>query len=341
MSDNLVDHYIKIVKGLLKAQKETEALRVFNVKNLNSYINNHDNWNGGIDYYTIEIGVSPAEYIKLKNDNKIEKLEKCIASAFHDATKGIESIFFDTILIVPNTNIEEDEIVEAIEDFTFWNFGYYKMFISHLTIDKISASNLKTALAVYGISCFVAHEDIEPTKEWSNEIEKALLTMDCLCAIITPDFINSKWCDQEVGFALGRRVLVIPIRKGYDPYGLMGKYQGIQSSGKNANKLAKEIFDTLCKNTRSKNVFIRNLGNLFLNSKSIDEANKWIDVLNEVAVIDRDIVEFINMHFLDNDNLKDSNIIEKANKLFTKYSLRAISKNLFVEKSLEIDNLPF
>ncbi len=341
MSEDFVKHYIKIVKGLLKAQKKTEALHIFNINNINSYINNHDNWNGGIDYYTIEIGVSPSEYIDLRNGNKIEELQSCIELAFNDATKGVESIVFDRILVVPNVIIEEDEIIEAIEDFTFWNIGHYKMFISHLTMDKSSASNLKTALAIYGISCFVAHEDIEPTKEWASEIEKALLTMDCLCAIITTDFIKSKWCDQEVGFALGRRVLVIPIRKGYDPYGLMGKYQGVQSNGKNANKLAKEIFDILCKNNRSKNIYIKNLGNLFLNSKSTDEANKWIDVLNEVNIIDNDIVEFINAHYLDNDNLKDNNVIEKANKLFTKHSLRTINKNMFTEKSIAIDNLPF
>jgi len=341
MNENSRNHYIKTVKGLLKAQKETDAFRVFNTKHLNTYINNHDNWSGGIDYYTVEINVSPAEYAKLKKDNKINDLEKCIASAFDDATKGDESVVFSNILIRANADIEEDEINESVDDFTFWNFGYYKMFISHLTVDKISAANLKSALAIYGISCFVAHEDIEPTKEWANEIEKALLTMDCLCAIITPKFINSKWCDQEVGFALGRRVLVVPIRKRYDPYGLMGKFQGIQSNGKTANQLAKEIFDILCKNKSSKNLYVRNLGNLFLNSKSIDEANKWISVLNSAKIEDTDIVEFINSHYLDNDNLKDSKVIEKANKLFVKHSLRAINQNLFVEKQTEVDDLPF
>lgn len=341
MSEDFANHYIKIVKGLLKAQKETDAFRVFNTKHLNSYVNNHDNWNGGIDYCTIEINVSPAEYAKLKKDNKIDNLEKCIASAFDDATKGDEGIVFNNILIVPNANIEEDEIIESIDDFTFWNFGYYKIFISHLTANKVPAANLKSVLAFYGISCFVAHEDIEPTKEWATEIEKALLTMDCLCAIVTPEFKNSNWCDQEVGFALGRRVLVIPIRRDHDPYGLMGKFQGIQSKGKSANQLAKEIFDILCKNKNSKNSYVRNLGNLFLSSKSVDEANKWISVLNSAKIIDRDIVEFINSHYLDNDNLKDREVIEKANKLFVKYSLRTINQNLFIEKSTEVDDLPF
>ncbi len=341
MNENLINYYIKIVKGLLKAQKETDAFRVLNTKYLNSYVYNHDNWNGGIDYYVVEINVSPAEYAKLKQSNKIQNLEKSIALAFDDATRGVESVAFDRILIIPNADIEEDEIIDSIDDFTFWNLGYYKIFISHLTANKIAATNLKSVLATYGISCFVAHEDIEPTKEWANEIEKALLTMDCLCAIITPEFIKSKWCDQEVGFALGRRILVIPIRKGNDPYGLMGKIQGIQSNGKTANQLAKEIFDTLCKNKSYKNLYIKNLGNLFLNSKSINEADKWISVLNSAKIIDVDIVEFINSHYLDNDNLKDSTVMEKANKLFMKYSINTINPNSFVKKQTEVDDLPF
>ncbi|MDD6210791.1 MAG: toll/interleukin-1 receptor domain-containing protein [Bacteroidales bacterium] len=341
MNDDCVIYYSKIVKELFKAQKETEVLRIFNTKNFNSYINHHDNWNGGIDYYTIEIGVSPIVYSELKKNNQIELLEECIASAYNDVTKGDKSVIIDNILIVPKIDIEDEEIIEEGEDVTFWNFGYYRMFISHLTADKTSAANLKTALSVYGISCFVAHEDIEPTKEWANEIEKALLTMNCLCAIITPKFNGSLWCDQEVGFALGHKVLVIPIRKGTDPYGLMGKYQGIQSKNKTANQLAKEIFEILCKNSHSKKTYTKILGNLFLNSKSSSEANKWIDVINSIDIIDKDVTEFINIHYLDNNNLNDKKIIEKANKLFTKYTLTPISNKLFIKEEIVTDDLPF
>lgn len=42
--------------------------------------------------------------------------------------------------------------------------------------------------------------------------------MDALIAILTPDFPESKWCDQEFGFSYGRKKLAIPIRIGIDPY---------------------------------------------------------------------------------------------------------------------------
>lgn len=115
---------------------------------------------------------------------------------------------------------------------TFWKTGHFKLFISHLSTFKKTIGHLKTALEKYGISSFVAHEDIEPTKEWQEEIEKGLFSMDALCAVLMPGFKESNWTDQEIGVAVGRSVLIIPIRKDLDPYGFIGKYQGFQSQEK-------------------------------------------------------------------------------------------------------------
>ena len=82
-------------------------------------------------------------------------------------------------------------------------------------------------MQLFGISCFVAHSDIEPTRTWQKEIEKALFSMDVLIALMTEDFSDSNWTDQEIGVAIGRNVLILPIRMGADPYGFIGKYQAI------------------------------------------------------------------------------------------------------------------
>jgi hypothetical protein len=108
--------------------------------------------------------------------------------------------------------------------------AYFKLFISHLSNHKKKASDLQKVLKRYGISSFVAHEDIEPSKEWQNEIENALHTMDALTAILMDGFKESNWCDQEIGFALGKGVLIIPIKKDINPYGFIGKYQAIQAT---------------------------------------------------------------------------------------------------------------
>jgi hypothetical protein len=339
----ILTYYFKTIQALLKAKNENDAFNIFRLENLICLHTDHNNWNGSIDYYQIEILISPVRYAEMEKEGSIEKTESVISSAFDSATKGDESIVFTGIIIRPSSTVEDDvREAETGIDFSFWDFGYYNVFISHLTKDKTSASNLKTALSDYGISCFVAHEDIEPTKLWTEEIENALKTMHCLCAIITPDFINSKWCDQEVGYALGRRVLVIPIRKDSDPYGLIGKIQGIQSKGKGANKLAEEIFHILCSNNLSKRNYIRILAELLLNSKNNIEANKWIKLLNSISVVDYEIVEFVYSNYLANDNLKEETTLKMANEFFAKYSLEPLKKEkAIVSGKIDTDYLPF
>ena len=51
---------------------------------------------------------------------------------------------------------------------TFWKDNYYRLFLSHISSYKKETAELQEALDYYGITAFVAHEDIEPTKEWQT-----------------------------------------------------------------------------------------------------------------------------------------------------------------------------
>ncbi len=137
-------------------------------------------------------------------------------------------------------------------DSKFWLAGHFRLFLSHISSFKAKTAQLQGALRNYGISAFVAHEDIEPTKEWQSEIEKALFSMDALVAILTPGFNESKWTDQEVGVAVGRDILIVPVRKGLDPYGFIGKYQGMQGQGKTIGQVADAIFQILANHSKTK-----------------------------------------------------------------------------------------
>ena len=127
------------------------------------------------------------------------------------------------------------------EEEGLWGDGALRVFISHVTKDKEFAASLKVSLERRGMASFVAHEDIEPMREWELEIERALFSMDVLVALLTEGFSESKWTDQEVGVAVGRRVPIVPIRMGKDPYGFMAKYQAIPGSDR-ASGVADSIF---------------------------------------------------------------------------------------------------
>jgi hypothetical protein len=106
-----------------------------------------------------------------------------------------------------------------------WEANHFRLFLSHTSAHKKIAGDLHNAMRMVGIDCFVAHTTIEPTREWVDEIERALRTCDALVALITPDFIESRWCDQEVGVCYGLGTLIVPVRAGLDPYGFIGKFQ--------------------------------------------------------------------------------------------------------------------
>src|ERR1700677_3202059 len=124
--------------------------------------------------------------------------------------------------------------IKNADEISIWGENGYRVFLSHKGGVKKETSRLKDELEVYGISAFVAHADIEPTKEWQQEIENALATMQAFVALMTPDFHDSNWTDQEVGFALGRGVPIIAAKMGKDPYGFIGKFQALPCSWENA-----------------------------------------------------------------------------------------------------------
>jgi hypothetical protein len=108
-----------------------------------------------------------------------------------------------------------------------WREGMFRLFLSHTHRHAPLVAEVKDDLAQYGIDGFVAHRDIRPTKRWEGEIESALRTSDALAALLTEDFHESDWTDHEVGWSVGRPVLVIGVRLGCPPYGFIGKWQAL------------------------------------------------------------------------------------------------------------------
>lgn len=225
---------------------------------------------------------------------------------------------------------------------TFWKAGHFKLFLSHLATFKKTIGILKTELEKYGISSFVAHEDIEPTKQWQDEIEKGLFSMDAMCAILMPGFKESNWTDQEVGVAIGRNVLIIPIRKNLDPYGFIGKYQGFQTNGKNIGEVAEGIFKIIATNEKTKTKYINNLVELILLSNSADQGIERIKALEKIPNLSKEKFEYLEDKIPENKILKNTRFLKPFNEIAWKYELEGLSLKEFDKKEEEeYDDLPF
>ena len=160
----------------------------------------------------------------------------------------------------------------------------FRLFISHLSSEKVFAAELLEAFLRFGISSFVAHNDIEPTLEWQAQIETALSTADSLVALLHPKFHLSNWTDQEIGFAMGRGLPVFAVRFGQDPYGFIGRFQAFAGHGKTALALSREQFDSYRKNKQSQHRMAEVLVNLFEDSGSFADAKARVGYLEELDV---------------------------------------------------------
>ena len=331
--------YYGTVAELLKEEKLTDAYRIFTGGDVASFVIDHDNWDGGIDLYSIEITVDVKTFVALRNRGVIEEVCGQIAEAFNDSMKNSNDSVRG-VSMVPSATTTFDER-KLSEPSSYWKVGYYKVFISHVSKYKSSASNLKLMLEPYGISAFVAHQDIKPSKEWEIEIEKALFSMNALCAILTPDFNKSSWCDQEVGYAFGRNVLTIPIDKGQLPYGMFGKIQAIKSEGRNAQQIAESVFDAIVTNDKSRVDYTHTLMNLILNSKNEGLINRWISVLLRIGPVERADLEYFNSHVSDVVSLMSKVNLDAINRLFRTNNLPEVVMSAEMETGMVDEDLPF
>lgn len=190
------------------------------------------------------------------------------------------------VRIADELSIPHGYTITTAKDVTqslFWEPFHFRLFLSHLSSFKKPTAALQAALRRYGISAFVAHVDIEPTKEWQDEIEAGLNSMDAMAAILMPGFKESNWTDQEVGFAMGRGVLIIPIMRGATQYGFIGKYQGLQANGKTVAQVAAGVFEVLVLSEQTQNRMLSCLIDTTLRAASVDEALEKLGHLASVA----------------------------------------------------------
>lgn len=163
-----------------------------------------------------------------------------------------------------------------------WEDSAFRLFLTHVAAEKQTAHALKSCLRFFGIDAFVAHEDIDPGKEWQIVIESALNSCDALVGLLHEGFRESDWCDQEVGIALGQGIVVVPIQFDLLPYGFFGSVQAIPNGASREPKnLASELVQILAKDKRTAIKLTDVIVNTLANATSYDQANELSRLLAE------------------------------------------------------------
>ncbi|HMD86917.1 MAG TPA: toll/interleukin-1 receptor domain-containing protein [Terriglobia bacterium] len=235
-----IEHYLAVLSKIYTKAGDRQKLDIL----VNSQIRVHeewdyDNWDGGTYGHALFITAPEATYLDSVGRRKqLQNEIKADLNKIHNVPhEFISDVFLETEKVEDRDWRRESGALQsrqrAITPATrqrIWGEDGYRVFLSHKADVKKKAAELKERMQKFGASCFVAHQDIHPTKEWQEEIENALASMDAFVALLTETFHDSLWTDQEVGYALARGVPIIAVKLGIDPYGFIGKFQALAST---------------------------------------------------------------------------------------------------------------
>ena len=151
----------------------------------------------------------------------------------------------------------------------------------------------------WGIKLFVAHADIRISEDWSAEIKNALSSCDAGIAFLTDReaFKASTWCDQEIGWMLGRfedKVLAMRFKLNgvyQDPYGPLGGRQAQPvAENESEDQIAAKIVDWCMTRESLRNKLCTSLVKAFAKARNwyqrddIYQRLKTFHTLNELQV---------------------------------------------------------
>ena len=133
-TDDVLKPYYKTIRSLLKLRNEKDILHIFREENMECVWYNHDNWNGGIDFYQLQINVSPFLYDKLNQEDVHKKLLELFKQVI-----PTESIVVDGVNIVPDVSVDA-RMEEAV------NYkSNLKIFVAHIDYPYIFNQNVKVS----------------------------------------------------------------------------------------------------------------------------------------------------------------------------------------------------
>ena len=114
---------LSTAKELLAAQKDNNIVDILSKSDISVMQTGYDNWNGGINYYTIYIDMNVVDFVE--NQPKINEIEQKILETLNTATRYTESEEFVQVLISPKSsskidwvllgNISKQELLKDIE----------------------------------------------------------------------------------------------------------------------------------------------------------------------------------------------------------------------------------
>jgi hypothetical protein len=242
---------LKLILHELASSSCPDLIPVIESSRIEIYESGWDGWDGGTKLFTADFHC-PASLIS-PHLHRVGEFETSLNNLLTLAFRTSRGCSLSEVRLGPVASASGQDHIFGSPSQTeltkIWKSGF-RLFLSHKSKYKIDLHKLREQLTIYGISAFVAHENNLRGKVWRKTILSGLSTCQALVAIVTPDFHDSEWTDQEIGFALGRSIPVLPVCIGADPKGFLGDIQGARCNFENIAETAHTITSSLLEDER-------------------------------------------------------------------------------------------
>jgi hypothetical protein len=192
-----------------------------------------------------------------------------------------------------------------------WPEGKLRLFVSHLATHGDFAGGMNAYLPLYGVHGFVAHTSIEPSQEWQNVIEAALASCDAMVVLLHAGFRDSAWCDQEIGYALARKVPILPVAIDLMPYGFLGKVQAYKAGGQIPTQVAAHIVKWLASKPSAHTALTEGLVGALEDARSYDHTRAVFTLLQQMPSLTPAQMQRLEQIPADNDQVGDA-VLDRA-----------------------------
>lgn len=188
-----------------------------------------------------------------------------------------------------------------------------KVFLSYneTKIGEQTAAGLKTALSTAHIDAIMARHSIAPGAKWEPTIRNYLEESSALICVATSGYSARPWCQQEVGWALGRHapILWIQYEPNEEPCGFLASQQALMpDNADDHSDVATSIATWLAKNSNTRDDMAETLLNALENVESYEESRHVAKLLAKLNWLSTDEWSRVEKAAANNDQVRDAHI---------------------------------
>lgn len=200
------------------------------------------------------------------------------------------------------------------------------VFASYSNNDKDIIGLLKDKLEPYGVDLFLAHSDIDAGTAWTRKLQKEINDCSIFFVLLSENYHQAKFTDQEYGMALAYEKTIVPIRiDNTEPYGFIRDIQVEQCDPTFPTKDVKNIISVILRYSNPGKDFLDILINNLCKADSYIDAMHWIKQLHYYDLFSDEQINSVADAYLTNPQIYGSFIAHPNTLHFLKRHQKQIN----------------